>query len=179
MVTFSRLAGTVAVLACNWSSFAGAQAAQDRRERVMVIPLLLCGSQMQWHAAAYLDQRVWVGLDTLRYRRISPEDFEHNAGGLVSDACEAWGYNQDSLRTYSAGDASAIARLLHARALLSVRALVGVKGVVAEVGVYVRSEPLISEHFSSSPHRNAESALDELLPRIHALLASAGVLPTP
>lgn len=142
----------------------------------MVIPTLLCGNRRQWDAATYLDQKVWVGLDTVRLRRVSPELFEHSDRGLVSDACEEWVYRHDSLRTYSAGDASAIARLFHVQALLSVRALTGATSVVADVGVYVGSRPPVSEHFTSSPHPTAEGALNELLPRIRALLTRAGVL---
>jgi hypothetical protein len=82
------------------------------------------------------------------------------------------------LQTYSAEDASAVARMYFLRALLSVRTLAGVTGVVADVGVYVGSQPPVSEHFTSSA-THTEKALDELLPRIRALLTRAGVLPTP
>ncbi len=159
-----------------WSSSAGAQAAQDRRERVMVIPTLACGPRHQWDAANYLEQKVWVGLDTVRVMRISLETFRRSGGDV--DQCEGWVYRPDSLRAYSAGDASAIASLYHLRALLSVRALAGASGVVVDVGIHVGSQPPVSEHLTSSPLPTAEKAIDELLPRIRALLARAGVLPS-
>lgn len=174
VLTLARLTGATALLAVSWSSVAVAQPARNTRERVMVIPTLTCGSQHQWDSATYVERRAWVGLDTVRHMRLSVEDF-HDSG---VDTCEDWVYRRDSTRAYNAEDAAAFASLFRASVLLSVRTLAGPLGVVADVGIHIGAKPPVREHYISTPLPTAEQALDELMPRIRAVLARAGVLPS-